>query len=87
MESQYGKDTGNYWYCNETGVINTQAQNGEHADEYTNGGEDCEDIGSSPSTSSPDGSEPVETSTPTSLTGNEPIYCDYFPNDPGCEEE
>ena len=87
MEQQYGKETGGYWYCNESGVIHTHATNGTHAAEYTNNGADCESIGASSSTDSPDGTIATETATPTGLTGNEANICTYLPDDPICTEE
>jgi len=88
MWATYGNRIGWYWQCQQTAVIATKVQNGSHAAEYTNNGADCMDAGSSSATSeSPDGSVAAETILPTGLTGNEPVYCTYYPNDPGCTEE
>ena len=88
MWATYGNRIGWYWQCQQTAVIATRVQNGNHAGEYTNNGADCMDAGSSSATSeSPDGSEAVETLVPQGLLGTEPVFCDYFPSDPACEEE
>jgi hypothetical protein len=88
MVQQYGNSTQGYWTCGQSAVIGTSVKNGDHANEYTNGGEDCEDVGSSSSTESPDGTVGGETAQPTGLRGLETNYCDYAEEgDVICEPE